>query len=247
MVHQITNAIPGAHSVSLSGSRQYGYHYDSQLKVTGPARIVGLRRVVWAPLELARLMVLARGFIYVGSTGFLLDQFDQRRFEMAFLKKHGLKIVCYWTGSDIRSTRKMNELEKRTGLANISTYIALVNPVFGTDRHEDTLRRIAAVADEYADAMFNNGTDHLSYLTRPTEPFLYFIPDEEFATDSTKFESLSPSSSSMPRPRRSSRERSSSALRSVACERMATSSNTGNSSASRTTRSGRSSPAPTSR
>jgi hypothetical protein len=188
MVHQIAGAVPGSHSVSLSSNAYYAYHYDSTQNFHGPAKIAALRRLIASPLLLAQLMVRARGFIYVGATGFLLDQFDQRTFEFAFLKKHGLKIVCYWTGSDIRSTRRMNELEKQTGLANISTYIRLVNPVFGTDAHESRLRKLAEVADRYADAMFSNSTDHLSYLMRPTEPFLYFLPDEEFSTDNKKFD-----------------------------------------------------------
>lgn len=191
MVYNVSKAIPGSHSVSLSANSYYNYEYDSTVRVKGMSRLAAASRIVRTPLLLARLMTRAQGFVYVGPSGFLLDQIDRRRFEFAFIKKHGLRIVCYWTGSDIRSTRRMNELEARTGLANISTYIRSVNPVFGTDAHEDALREIARVADKYADAMFNNSTDHLSYLTSTSEPFLYLTPDEAFVWDTDKFEDLS--------------------------------------------------------
>lgn len=191
MVFQLAAAIPDSYSVNLSARTYYGFTYDSMITRGGSGRIASLRRLISSPLLLARLSAGAKGIIYVGSTGFLLDQFDRRRFEFGFLRSKGVHIVCYWTGSDIRSTRRMNALERRTGLANISTYIGTVNPVFGTEAHEKALKEVAAVADEFADAMFSNSTDHLSYLTRGTEPFLYFLPDDEFVTTSDKFDDLS--------------------------------------------------------
>jgi hypothetical protein len=130
---------------------------------------------------LGRLMNEARGFLYVGSDGFLLESIDCRRFEFAFLKKHGRAIVCYWCGSDIRSPRLMHELERATGLPNVSTYAGYAAPSLETEEWERHQKETAAVADAYADAMFTLRIDHLSHLTGPTEPFRYFLPEKDFA------------------------------------------------------------------
>lgn len=134
-------------------------------------------------------MCEAEGFIYVGPNGFLTTGDDHREYEFRYLKKHGLRIVCWWLGSDIRSTAKMHELERQTGLPNISTYIGIRSPVIDTPEWEERKRGLAAVGDRYADAMFSNSVDHLGYLETPTEPFLYFLSEEQFG-NTAKFESV---------------------------------------------------------
>ena len=189
MLHQVASAIPGSYSVCLSANPYYDYAYDSKTP-NAQTRRAALKHLLRAPLLMAQLITQARGVIYVGPSGFLLDQFDRRRFEFKFLKRHGVRIVCYWTGSDIRSNLLMKQLERDTGTPNISTYISQVVPTFGSHRHEKIVQEIAAVGDSYADAMFSNSVDHLSYLKTATEPFLYFIPDEEFLGDTQKFDDL---------------------------------------------------------
>lgn len=132
----------------------------------------------------------ASGFIYVGATGYLMAHLDYREFEFGFLAKKGLPIVCYWCGSDIRSTKRMRELEAKTGLPNISTYIGERNPLLESDQWDDLKRDIAEVSSRYATAMYSNSVDHLSYLTMGTEPFLYFLPDDPLPNP-TKFDDLS--------------------------------------------------------
>jgi len=190
MVLQIAAAIPGSYSVSFTEEVAYASSYDHRFRTRPGARGSWLERVVVGPILLGRLMHQADGFIYVGATGFLVADLDQREFEFAYLRKKGVPIVCYWCGSDIRSTKRMHELEKATGLPNISTYIGANGRIFESEEWDDLKRRIAAVASRHASAMFSNSVDHLSYLTVGTEPFLYFLPDDPPA-DLSRFDDLS--------------------------------------------------------
>lgn len=191
MVLQLAGAIPDSYSVSFTEEVAYASSYDHRFRTRPGTRGSWLERVITGPLLLGRLMNQASGFLYVGATGFLLADLDQREFEFAYLAKKGVPIVCYWCGSDIRSTRRMHELERQTGLPNISTYIAANGRVFESEGWDELKRRIASVASRHASAMFSNTVDHLSYLTMGTEPFLYFLPDDPL-TDPDKFDDLSP-------------------------------------------------------
>ncbi len=190
MLIQIARAIPGSYSVSFTEESAYDYTYDHPLRSRAGTRMREIERMIVGPILLGRLMNKAQGFVYVSSTGFLIDQVDQREFEFAFLKKHSRPIVCYWCGSDIRSTRRMRELESIMGLPNISTYMGQIDTLFESDAWDLLKRKIAAVADRHADAMYSNTVDHLGYLTTPTEPFLYFLPDEDFV-ENDRFADLS--------------------------------------------------------
>ncbi|MEO7720530.1 MAG: hypothetical protein ABIS08_01285 [Pseudolysinimonas sp.] len=178
MVLQIARAIPGSYSVSFTEEPVYADSYDHKFRTESGGRGNWLERVVAGPILLGRLMNQASGFIYVGSTGFLLSDRDFREFEFGYLRKKGVPIVCYWCGSDIRSTKRMHELEAQTGLPNISTYIAANGRVFESESWDNMKRHIAEVANRHASAMFSNTVDHLSYLTVGTEPFLYFLPED---------------------------------------------------------------------
>lgn len=190
MVLQIGGAIPGSYSVNFSGDAAYDGGYTHRWRFRPDERGGWLERTVGGPILLGRLMNQAKGFIYVGAAGFLAIDLDAREFEFSYLARKGVPIVCYWCGSDIRSTQRMHELERRTGMPNISTYIGERAAILETPEWEERKRRIAEVASRYASAMFSNTVDHLSYLTMGTEPFLYFLPDVPLARPD-KFDDLS--------------------------------------------------------
>jgi hypothetical protein len=185
MVAQIARVVPRSYSVSFTREAAYTIKYDYKF-VFGEKR-AWLERVVMGPILLGRLMNQVEGFLYNGSTGFLLEDVDQRNFEFAFVKKAGLPIVCHWCGSDIRSTKRMHEMEAKTGLPNISTYIGATSSVFESQEWDDLKRKVAAVADRYASAMFSWEADQLGYLKTPTEMSLYYLPEVE-DLDSHKFD-----------------------------------------------------------
>lgn len=180
MIHNITQALPRAESVCLAPHPFYSFRYDHELRDGGSPRMRALRRMLVAPVMLARLSVRARGFVYVGPGGFLNTSVDERRSESAFLVARGRRICCYWTGSDIRSIRLMHELEAELGRPNIATVIGAADPAFESVEHDDRVRRRAAVSDEFADIIFTVSVDQRSYLRRHTEPFQYFYPDDRF-------------------------------------------------------------------
>lgn len=186
MLFQIARVIPGSYSVSFTEEPAYAIAYSHRFRTDMSRR--WLERLIVGPVLLGKLMNQAQGFIYVGHTGFL-DDTDHREFEFRFLRKHGVPIVCYWTGSDIRSTRLMRQLEVSMGRPNVSTYISAKGEVFESQAWDDERRAIAEVADRYAVAMFNWITDQRAYLKTPCETFMYFLPDEP-APDYEKFRNV---------------------------------------------------------
>lgn len=190
MVSHMSVALPGSHSVSLTRNKYYDFAYDTTLEVSGGSVPFFRGRLFAGPWLLGKLAARAHGFVYLGPTGYLRTGADERWHEFEFLKKRGLRLVCYFTGSDIRSPKLMLEMQERTGIENIATYQVEVVPEFRRPEYEHTKQAMARAADRFADVIFNARTDQLSYLTRPTEPFLYFYPDDRFVAIGDKFERL---------------------------------------------------------
>lgn len=192
MVANMARAVPDSYSVVIAPHPLYDFEYDFRI---GSERGDWLRSRFVAPWEFGRLAASARGFIYVGADGILLSGskgVGDRTWEFDFLKRRGLRIVCLFAGSDIRSPVLMRALQKETGLENIVTYLDQVAPVFSTSAYDDQRRRTAAIADRFADVVFTAAVDQLSYLTRPTEPFPYFYPDAELEQGNAKHSASGP-------------------------------------------------------
>lgn len=182
MVANIARAIPDSYSVVIAPHPFYDFDYDFQI---GSVRGDWLRSRFVAPWEFGRLAATARGFVYVGADGLLLGG-DDRAWEFSFLKRHGVRLVCLFAGSDIRSPVLMRRLQRETGMENIVTYLDQVAPVFATPAYDDQRRRTAVMADRFADVVFTAAVDQLSYLERPTQPFPYFYPDNDLVLDDSK-------------------------------------------------------------
>jgi hypothetical protein len=183
VVYRIASVLTSAESALLRPHAFYTYPYDW----VGPTSSSFVRNLLAGPWKLGELVARAKGFVYVSGSGYLHAVYDSRRYEFTFLKKRGKKIVCYFTGSDIRSIRMAAERERRTGLPNIASYITETDPSLGTDEYEAAREGLAQVADEYADMVFNADIDQQGYLTRPSERYMYFFPDDEITDDFTKF------------------------------------------------------------
>ena len=176
MVRDIAHAVPGSYSALLSRHAMFGDGYDWLPPKRGPLgrRLAGTFEGPWL---LGRLAAQSRGVIYVGAGGFLWSV--DRDVEYRFLKDHGVRIVCYFTGSDIRSPRLMQELEERTGEPNLATWLRTVAPGYTSDAFDAAKRRMGETATAYADLIFTAQNDQRGYLPEDVEPFLYFYPDEE--------------------------------------------------------------------
>jgi hypothetical protein len=187
MVRQVSEVVPGSVSVSLSRHAFYEVSYTFSLRREGVGILDVLERVLKPPIILGRLCVQARGFIYIGQKGFLVDVGDARAFELGFLKKHGRSLVCMFTGDDIRAPRLLAAIGTRTGTENLVGHFGELDELFASDSYDALKRRIAAVADRYADALFSAPVDQVSYLTRRAEVFRYFLPDEYFKVADNKY------------------------------------------------------------
>lgn len=183
MVANFARAVPDSYSVMLAPNRFYDFAYDLEIRGGGGA---WLRYWFVGPWVFGRLAAGAHGFVYVGANGFLLSEVDDRDWEFGFLRRHGVRVVCLFTGSDIRSPALMRAFQQETGLENIVTYLDQVSPVLASPGYDDLRRRVAAVADRHADVVFTAAVDQLSYLQRPTEAFPYFYPDAELLLDAAK-------------------------------------------------------------
>lgn len=188
MVYSIGNAIPNSFTVSFRtpvfySTSKYSFSFPRWM---GPKVQTMLGSFV-GPILLGYLSSRSIGFIYLGSAGFLLKASDYRKFEFEWLKSKGKKIVCYFTGTDIRSPKLMLRFEEQTGLKTLGGRISEINPNVLTPEYEIQKQEIAKVADGYANLIFNARIDQMSYLKSNTLPFSYFYPDNQFQFLPDKF------------------------------------------------------------
>lgn len=190
VVRDIGAVVPRSRTVLLARHAMYGDNYDWLPREREPKSAVIRRfiRDVRGPMLLGRLAARTRGFIYVSAEGFLPAYADQREAEFRFLRSKGKKIVCYFTGSDIRAPRLMEELERDLGEPNLGTWLRTVVPGWASAAHDDEKRRVGAVASEYADAIYTAEVDQRGYFSVPTRPFSYFFPSSAVTDDFAKFE-----------------------------------------------------------
>lgn len=144
------------------------------------------------PYLLARSAARARGIIYLSDEGYLPARIDGREYEYRFLAARGKRIVCYFTGSDIRSPQLMQELEEELGEPNIGTRLRENDPSFGTPENEERRRRVGEAASTYADLIVTAPADQRGHLSVETEPFRYLFPAAGVLDDFDKFRGNGP-------------------------------------------------------
>jgi hypothetical protein len=184
ILHHLARAVPGSISVKSNPTPFYSHTYDVDL-----SRLPLVLRLVVAPVTLGRLMTRVHTAIYVGGSGFLLAP-DGRDREFRFLRRHGVQILCQFTGTDIRSHRLLEELSSRLDRDVITTYQGQANPGVSGVRAEEHRKALARSADRHATAIFNPPVDQASYITRETLPFLHFFPDELIGENPEKWRDL---------------------------------------------------------
>lgn len=189
MVSQIGAASPRSFTIVGVPHRFYNDPFDLVMQRPDSAFEIWRKRYLGAT-ALGWWLARALGVVYVGPLGFLAND-DGREWEFEFVSTRRRAVVCYFTGTDIRSPALMKMRAESTGLANIGSIQYGSGRPFSDAGYEDNLRKRAEAADKFADAIFTARVDQLSYLTAPTEPFLYFYPDENFALNAGKFDDLS--------------------------------------------------------
>lgn len=182
----ISISIPKSFSVNFKKNPYYDFKYDRE--ITGRTSFaINLKRVIYGPIWLGQLTHLTDGFLYLWTTRFLISSLDEGEHEYRFLKSKHKKIVNYFVGSDIRSAKLTQALARERGDETEADYYHLIKPESLSDAHEEALQKRAAVAEKYADLIFTMKTDQASYFAKPTQPFLYFYPDDHFHKNENKF------------------------------------------------------------
>ncbi len=188
MVSMFASAIPGSMTAVIVRHPFYAGPFDVQ----PPERLSWLSAIWWRwvalPATFVRFANSAAGFIYLSQNGYLLNLRDGREFEMRFLKKHGVKIVHVFTGSDIRSPVLMQAHEDASGLPNIASYLKYTDAAFRDPGFDEERRRTGEIANRYADVIFTYRVDQKGYIDRPSKPFPYMVADAQFATNLDKFD-----------------------------------------------------------
>ena len=131
-----------------------------------------LAKLVAGPILLTVVCRRARGVVYLGESGYLAPFHDERRWEFGLLKRRGIKVMTFFTGSDIRSPAMSREASNSLGLEAVVDYVSLA---FGPSPNEEIRpRAIAEVADDLADVILNAPVCQASYLKRVDHFFQNF-------------------------------------------------------------------------
>lgn len=181
ILHHLSQAIPGSISAKLNHNKYYDHAYDVDF-----SRMSRPMRLLWGPITLGRLVARVHTVIYVGGSGFLINA-DGREGEFRFLQSRGVRIICQFTGSDVRSYELLTELGRQLDRDVVTTYQPYASPGFSLAREEERRRLIAVTADKYAAAIFNPSADQAAHINRATLPFLHFFPDDEIAEHPSKW------------------------------------------------------------
>ncbi|MBO2988391.1 glycosyltransferase family protein [Leucobacter tardus] len=186
----LARALPNAFTFMRTRHPFYDFQYDYIPPANQSPSSRARRKWISEPMLFARLANSASGFIYLSHIPLLSFQQDERRFEFNFLRRRGVKIVFFFTGSDVRSMELMHQHELETGLPNIATYLGQVAPKFREPAFERKQRAIGMVADEFADEIFTMRVDQRAYIDRETQPYPYLLPDDEISEDLERFEAV---------------------------------------------------------
>lgn len=189
-IKYISSSIPDSYSVCLFHNKYYDFKYNFLIKGSKSKYWDFVKGIVIGPLLLGLLLNRSNNFFYIGQSGFLLSGLDGRKFEFMYVKNKDKKIVCFFTGTDIRSPKLMLDFAHKNDIEVFSSYQHLINPRQLTLEYETSKKRLAIVAETYADLVFNASVDQMSYFTKKTQPFIYFYPDENFIKNDTKFSNI---------------------------------------------------------
>ena len=191
LVHNISSGFGNATSVSFSAHPFYSYSYDYMLPAKIHLKLLQyLVRVIYGPILLGYLCQRVKGFFYIGGAGFLLSELDGREWEFQFLKDKGLRLSCFFVGSEIRSIKLMNSIAALLERDMTSTYFPLVFSQFKLDEEEKSRLMLADSADKFANHVFNAPVDQISYLKKTVHPLMYFQPKKSFIRNDEKFNNI---------------------------------------------------------
>ncbi|MGI2113396.1 hypothetical protein ACRN9G_07315 [Shewanella frigidimarina] len=189
MLKNISSALPNSVAVNFAPNRFYDFNYDYE--VYPKKGIFKIGNLIYSSLLFGYLLSKYDKFLYLGSVGFLNPYVDGRQAEFEFLKKSNKRIVCYFLGSEIRSYKLLDEFGVNKGIDTLTTYERYSSIGIDSNENENKRKRLAKVAEKYANCIFNAPVDQMTYIDINVHDILYFYPDNEFQKDNEKFDNLS--------------------------------------------------------
>ncbi|TLX45199.1 hypothetical protein C1E24_20150 [Pseudoalteromonas phenolica] len=174
ILYSLTAALPSAKSVNLKFNPYYDEDYDYYF---GKYKWLRPFMRFFSPVLLGYLLVNNKTFIYISAEGFLNRRVDGGEYEFKKLKKYGCNVICYFTGSDIRSFKLLDKFGSENSMDVITTYQPISHKGIDSELNENVRRMLGKVADKYASAVFNPSTDQMAYIERKCHPFLYFADE----------------------------------------------------------------------
>lgn len=136
----------------------------------------------YGPFLLGLLMNKSLIFFYIWDKGFLLD----RGFEFYILKQFKRKIILMYCGSEIRSPLLSINYTNSIGIDNFNNY--LENNYF----IDIKVKEEARLADKYADLIFSQKVDQISYIKKEVYDFPYMFSYSDFSFNTNKFDLKTP-------------------------------------------------------
>lgn len=185
ILYSLAGALPNAKSVNFYKNPYYDVDYDYNF---GQYKLARLLVHILSPLVLGYFIVRYKTFIYLSGNGYLVRHVDGRDYEFRKLKEHGCDIICYFTGSDIRSFELLNDFSKRNDMDVITTYQSISHKGLDSTRNENIRKMLSESADKYASAIFNSPIDQLCHIKRECFPFLYFADETKIQYYPSKYD-----------------------------------------------------------
>jgi hypothetical protein len=186
-LHFISKNLSRTASVCLQKNKFYNFKYDFEMPSAYNLFWKKILEIFYGPFLLGKLSNLSAGFFYIWSKKYLFSDFDEGKFELRFLKKRKIKIVSYFCGSDIRSPKLSNKLEKKLQVELASSYMQILYPEMRNPAYDKQIKKRAAVAEKYSDYIFSAPNDQISYFKKRPLPFMYFYPTDSLLKNKAKF------------------------------------------------------------
>ncbi len=174
--------LPDAQTVCLNENKFYQFNYDYQISNSNKL-LYFLKRLIYAPILLAYLSSKNHIFIYLWSTGFILN----RKYDFYFLKRNHKKIINIFLGSDIRSPKKLKIVLDKLGYEGFIDSVGIENPYYLSTSYERQKIKLAKLADKYADLYFSYPIDQVSHLTKYQYPTPYIFLQSNLNYSDLKF------------------------------------------------------------
>lgn len=182
LLYLFGKVIPSATKVCLDENRFYNLDYDYKLR-RGNRLIFLFKRLLFGPVLLAYLSRKNNLFIYLWSTGFLLN----RKYDFIFLKFIDKKIANIFIGDDIRSPILLKNILKDLNYEGFLESYGIENPFYVSDQYDNKKKSLAKLTDDYAHVCFSYPVDQASYLLCKQYPVPYISLDQNFSHSELKF------------------------------------------------------------